>query len=526
MDGKYARSADEAAERGKAKAVQKTKKTLDTFKARETSIIQNLNDLLCREDGLEDGDADKQKHTVRLTRNDLEAGKRVLSITDVTGISMERSTLVLTSDLSLLESKMPVNSNVPVKSFVDDAENDVDETKSESSSTPPQLRSIFGVIKVFLANVRNCTIIVKCKIITGTIELHNCHNVCIRVEKEATAATIQLDGSDAVTIEFHDAFSGKHVPGQKPPLFWGDDKDDRIFHAGVSNMLVRIYRDGYLESERTADYLTDGAQTIGNATALEYQFVTSVFENTLITEAVVRAGNSTGKNVRAMTDREMAVEQDRRDRAAKCAVKMAEDMIQVRDKDGNILVRKSDGNDDNNIINDDAVVEEEIYTSMSNADIKLIVDECDHLKARGNEAFAAGEYGQSILHYSLCLDKAQELPDADTNSASLTYGSVTMLFPRDVIYSNRAAAFLKMGQHEKAVEDAVRALQINPDNLKAKFRQGLALHAMGNYSDALPILAAAHKREPQNRQIKQALQFCEVRREQEHRQRMAGGGAV
>jgi tetratricopeptide (TPR) repeat protein len=154
---------------------------------------------------------------------------------------------------------------------------------------------------------------------------------------------------------------------------------------------------------------------------------------------------------------------------------------------------------------------------MGKEEIQLVIDECEQLKVRGNEAFGAGEYGQAILHYSLCLDKAQGLPDSDT-----TNSNSPSLFPPDVLFANRAAAFLKLGQHEKAEADAVRALAINPHNIKATFRHDLALHASGRYTEALPVLASAHKLEPQNQQIKQALQFCEVRREQEHRKRMSG----
>merc|ERR1712150_54019 len=115
------------------------------------------------------------------------------------------------------------------------------------------------------------------------------------------------------------------------------------------------------------------------------------------------------------------------------------------------------------------------------------------------------------------LDKAEELP-----SAGQTSSSSSLLFPSDIVLSNRAACFLKLGQHEKAEADAAQALKLNPQNIKALFRQGLALHAMEQYEQALPILAKAYKLEPKNKQVKQALQFCEMRLEQEYRKRMAG----
>ena len=523
---------------------------MDKFKQRETNIIQNLTNVLQhRTDTTGSGDdhlptaSTTTPTVVRITRTDIEAGKRVVSLTDVTGQSRDTSTIVLTADLSLLESSLPTNTNA--KTFAEDSENSV-----VVAEETPQQRSIYGVIKVFLSNIQNCTIIVKCKIITGTVELHNCQNVKIQIEKEATVATLQIDLSNNIQIDFHDAVSGKHKPGTKNILFWGDDKDDRIFHAGVSNMQVRIYRDGFIDTEIVADYLKDGAEQIGNSSPEEYQFVTSCIHSDtatgglqLITEPVVRAGNTTGTNVRAMTPREIAAEKEKREKAAKYAIKMAEDMVQIKDKDGNVLVHKTataepetqgqpesnfneprEGDPTKNNNGDDIM--EEVFTSMSREEIQSIVAECEQLKGRGNEAFGAGEYGQAILHYSLCLDKAAELPDYqndddDDEVASDQVVSPVSLFPRDMIYSNRSAAFLKLGQHDKAEQDASRALRINPDNIKANFRKGLALHASGQYAEALPILAKAYKIEPNNKQIQQAIKFCEVRLEQEYRKRMS-----
>ena len=315
--------------------------------------------------------------------------------------------------------------------------------------------------------------------------------------------TIQVDLSKDLVVEFRDAPSGKNtaiLPHQKK-MYWGEDSDDRIFHAGVSNMIVRIVRDDMVDTEIVADFIKDGAEQVGNATAEEMQFITSVHKGELVTEKVVRVGSTTGKNVRAMTQREMDAEQERREKAVAMAVAKAEEMLKIKDKDGNLVEKKPVPPKA-----DDGV--EEVLSK----DVQDIVNECMHNKARGNEAFGTGEYGQAILMYSLALDKAEELPADSPNS----------VFPRDIIYSNRAACFLKLGQHEKAEEDARKALEINPDNVKANFRQGLALHAMGQYRVAMPILAKAHKIEPKNKQIKQALQFCEMRLAQEERKRMQG----
>ena len=576
LDGKYARSAAEAAEREKLQRVAETKKKLETFQQREMALQQTFAGLLgpvvvVDDDSNNNNNNNKEKEennhqssastttknkkkTIRLTRKDLQAGKRVVTLSDTTGSSLHHDhhhhddTIVLTNDLSHLESKMAMT-NPHAKSFADDAENAVvveDVTAATAAGATKQQqqqqqRSIFGLIKVFLTNLHNCTVLIKCKVISGTLEIHNCSNVKVEIHADATIATIQADLSRNLHLEFHDAPSGKNIMtaasasannnnnnnnNSNRRLYWGQDKDDRIFHAGVSNMSVKLFQDGMLEYETVADYCKDGATAIGNATPEEFQFVTSVVQDALVTEKVVRAGSSTGTNVRAMTDRELQSEKERREKAEKMAIAMAEDMVQIKDKDGNVLVQKTTTTTTEDTATASTAVQgkdvdvEEVLTDS----VQDIIKECEQNKARGNEAFAAGEYGQAILLYTLALDKSDELGSCCSSSSKQQQQQQQhqSLFPRDIVYSNRAACFLKLGQHEKAQQDADQALQLNPDNIKANFRKGLALHAMKQYEEALPVLAAAHKMEPKNKQVKQALQFCEMRLQQEHRKRMMG----
>lgn len=518
LDGKYAHSQAEAEERAKLSTVKKAKKVLDTYKKREGQIMQQFPRLLGPIDDDDDNDdqagtnaaarIEEHKATedtiVRITRDQLEAGKRVITLCDTSGAS-QHDTIVLTQDLSHLESKMASgdSANIVPKEYPEDADN---------QRPAPTQRSVFGIIKLFIHNVRNCTILVKCKVISGTVELSHCRNVVLRIEHEATVATIQADLCQDIHVEFRDAPSGKNIPGPGvKTMYWGEDKDDRIFHAGVKQMKVSIVRDGFVETERMVDYIADGAVAVGNATPEEYQFVTSVIDGELVTEKVVRAGATTGKNARAMTQRELEEERIRREKAAAMAVDRAEEMIKITTKSGEV-VKAIPKPTTTAAPEDDAV--EEIYTSMTKEEINAIVEECEHNKRRGNEAFEAGEYAQAILLYSLALDKADELPDKD--------GGVKSLFPRHILLCNRSACFLKLGQHEKALDDAARAQTMEPTYVKAWFRRGLALHALGRYAEALPILGEAHKLEPKNQQIKQALQFAEVRHQQEIRKRMEG----
>ena len=514
LDGRHARSKAEADEQSKAKDAEKTKKMLESYQKRELAVVAQLKGLLGpfedEETAIEEV---KHQETKYVTRDMLDAGKRVVSICNTAGPGK----IVLTQDLSNLESVTPANSSLEPKSYQDDAENEL---------PMPNATTHRGVIKLILQNLRNCTVVIKCKVITGTVEISHCKDVTVMISgDDATVPTIQADLCTNLDIQFHDAPSGKNVPlrvrdtnsGPTTTLFWGQDKDDRIYHAGVSGLHVCTYRDGFVELETHADYKENGAKAVGNSSAEEVQFITSVVNNELVTERIYRPGESTNvnKGMMPLTEREMVDMQKQKKKIDDAVEKHLNGVIKIKSRDGTEI------KDDHKVEVKEVI--EEVYTSTTKDDIDTIVASCENEKAKGNEAFTSGEYAQAVLFYTLALDRAAELPDATSVEEKLSgksSDSFTQLFPRHIILSNRSACFLKLGHHEKALKDGTEAHLLDASYVKGIFRKGLALHAMGRYKDAIEALAAAHKLEPKNKQIKQALQFAEVRMHQEMRKRM------
>uniref|UniRef100_A0A7S1Z5Z0 Uncharacterized protein n=1 Tax=Trieres chinensis TaxID=1514140 RepID=A0A7S1Z5Z0_TRICV len=496
------RSEAEAEERRKAAEAQKTKRRLDEFKKREGNVIQVLRGALNGVAG--EGSAGGQP-TKFVTREDLEAGRRVLTLCDADGPGR----VVVTSDLSLLESTVPSNAKLTPKKYEGDVENAAPELPQGGGG------KAMGLIKLNLRNLNSCTVIVRCKIITGTIEISDCENLTVRVEKEATVATVQADLCENLRVEYRDAPSGKGsfgmAPGQREKFYWGDDADDRIFHAGVKGLSVSMYRDGYLECEtaKALNYLELGAKASGNASAEEVQFITSVKDGELVTNRAEAWGKRPEPSSAPSPSSVPAEGGKSPDPTAA----------------SNAAPETDNANDE-----DDEV--EEIYASMTQEQIDVVIHNCESQKAKGNEAFGAGEYAQAVLLYSLALDKAAELPDeAEARAAIASSGksgkgeggaTVKQLFPRHVVLSNRSASFLKLGEHAKALEDATAASVLDPSYVKGHFRMGLALHAMKRYSEALLALGRAEKLEPKNKQIKNALTFAERGMREEMRRRMEG----
>ena len=520
LDGKHARSQAEAEEKAKAKEMQKAKQRLEAYQKRESGVTEALSALLGPVDDENTAQVEEKHLEIKyVTRESIGAGKRVLTVADTKGPGK----IVLTQDLTNLESGTAANASLKPKSYEDDAEN-----KEEM----PEATVHRGIIKLNLRNLHQCSVVIKCKIITGTIEISHCEDVTLIVEgDDATAATIQADLCSNIDIQFHDAPSGKNVPlrvrdtnsGPTTTLFWGQDKNDRIYHAGVSNLRVRTFRDGFVDLDTTSDYLKNGAKAVGNAAAEEVQFVTSVIEDKLITERVLRPGESKEikQGARPITERELRELEKKKSQIEEALDEKLKDMIQIKDKNGDAIEKDAE----KKATEKEEEVIEEVYASATKEEIEAIVSSIEDQKAKGNEAFTSGEYAQAILLYTLALDEAAQLPDASDvtdklNSSVVSDPIVEQLFPRHVILSNRSACFLKLGHHEKALKDGSDAEILNPPYVKGVFRKGLALHAMGRYREAIDALAKAQKVEPKNKQIKQALQFAEVRMHQEMRKRM------
>ncbi|XP_037697409.1 tetratricopeptide repeat protein 12 isoform X2 [Choloepus didactylus] len=83
------------------------------------------------------------------------------------------------------------------------------------------------------------------------------------------------------------------------------------------------------------------------------------------------------------------------------------------------------------------------------------------LKEKGNEAFAKGDYETAVLRYSEGLEKLKDMK---------------------VLYTNRAQAYIKLGDYQKALVDCDWALKCDEKCTKAYFHMGKAHQALKSYS--------------------------------------------
>mmetsp|Transcript_65100 Transcript_65100/g.183243 ORF Transcript_65100/g.183243 Transcript_65100/m.183243 type:complete len:394 (-) Transcript_65100:87-1268(-) len=111
-------------------------------------------------------------------------------------------------------------------------------------------------------------------------------------------------------------------------------------------------------------------------------------------------------------------------------------------------------------------------------------------REKGNDMFRANDFMQATSQYTVALELDPTL---------------------DAVWANRSQCWLKVGNPEKALEDAVRCTEVNPLNPKGWFRKGMSLHAMERYQEAIPALLEAEKLEPNNRQVSDAIKMAQLK---------------
>nr|XP_005905187.1 PREDICTED: tetratricopeptide repeat protein 12 [Bos mutus] len=115
----------------------------------------------------------------------------------------------------------------------------------------------------------------------------------------------------------------------------------------------------------------------------------------------------------------------------------------------------------------------------------------DALKEKGNEAFVRGDYETAILCYSEGLEKLKDMK---------------------VLYTNRAQAYIKLGDYRKALVDCDWALKCDEKCTKAYFHMGKAHLALKNYSVSRECYQKILEINPQlQTQVKEYLNQVDLR---------------
>ena len=113
---------------------------------------------------------------------------------------------------------------------------------------------------------------------------------------------------------------------------------------------------------------------------------------------------------------------------------------------------------------------------LSEQDVKA-----ETLKDEGNTAYQQAEYRVAVSKYSAAIDLAN--------------------VSQHILYGNRSMAYLKLGEHEEALKDAEKAIELDPSWVKGHFRKISCLVATESWDAVASACKKALKLDPKNRPI-------------------------
>ncbi|PAN16747.1 hypothetical protein PAHAL_3G083000 [Panicum hallii] len=116
------------------------------------------------------------------------------------------------------------------------------------------------------------------------------------------------------------------------------------------------------------------------------------------------------------------------------------------------------------------------------------VQKAEELKLKANESFKANKFSQAIELYSQAIE---------LNSSNAVY------------WANRAFAHTKLEEYGSAVQDATKAIEIDPRYSKGYYRRGAAYLAMGKFKEALKDFQQVKKICPNDPDATRKLKECE-----------------
>eukprot|EP00629_Pelagomonadales_sp_RCC1024_P003206 CAMPEP_0119272350 /NCGR_PEP_ID=MMETSP1329-20130426/8563_1 /TAXON_ID=114041 /ORGANISM="Genus nov. species nov., Strain RCC1024" /LENGTH=517 /DNA_ID=CAMNT_0007272413 /DNA_START=115 /DNA_END=1665 /DNA_ORIENTATION=- len=151
-------------------------------------------------------------------------------------------------------------------------------------------------------------------------------------------------------------------------------------------------------------------------------------------------------------------------------------------------------------------------------------------KELGNARFKAGDNKGAVEEYEKGLETLKKASnkdsDDDSDAADSTPAEVEEREVRVSLHLNSAMALLKLEDWDAALQATAAALRVQPENVKALYRRGVAQSRLGVLDGAAANLQKALKLEPTNREAKRELARLQERlkkRRSDEKKRMSGG---
>ncbi|XAR65545.1 hypothetical protein NMG60_11009702 [Bertholletia excelsa] len=121
--------------------------------------------------------------------------------------------------------------------------------------------------------------------------------------------------------------------------------------------------------------------------------------------------------------------------------------------------------------------------------------EANAAKLEGNRLFADRKYEEALLQYDHVLQVAPDVPS-----------SVEI---RSICHANRALCFLKLEKYQDTIKECTKALELNPNYLKALLRRGEAHEKLEHFEEAIADMKKILEFDPLDVQARRTIQQLE-----------------
>ncbi|XP_054713002.1 tetratricopeptide repeat protein 1-like [Uloborus diversus] len=145
-----------------------------------------------------------------------------------------------------------------------------------------------------------------------------------------------------------------------------------------------------------------------------------------------------------------------------------------------------DGESEELELDEEAIIES--HKNLSDEELERLKIESGTLKNDGNDHFKRGEYAEAVKLYTRAI-----------NICPIKYST-----DRSILFSNRAAAKIGLEQKEEAVLDCNKAIELNPNYLKAVLRRAQVFRKLNNLESCLEDYKKVLELDPNNAEARQA----------------------
>ncbi|EEC76184.1 hypothetical protein OsI_13520 [Oryza sativa Indica Group] len=138
-------------------------------------------------------------------------------------------------------------------------------------------------------------------------------------------------------------------------------------------------------------------------------------------------------------------------------------------------------------------------------------------KEKGNRLVKMGRshYADAVDCYTKAIAQMEPLPPPPVPSPDAS-----------VLFANRAHVNLLLGNHRRALDDAARAVQLSPSNVKAYYRAAKAAIALGLLPEAAAFCRRGIEQDPANEELKKLLAQVDAQQSEQDRHRAKVAQAV